>query len=137
MAWRRQTLGFLFAGTVGFGVDAAVLLGLHELAELDLLPSRLCSFAVAVTATWLLNRHLTFGDRRPTTQLDEWGRYVLVNSLGAGINMAVFFWLVARWPEAPLQPLTALAVASLIAMCFNFFASKHFAFRYHRLRAGP
>ena len=132
-----QARGFLFAGTMGFVIDAVVLTALHNLGSVPLLPARLLSFGTAVTATWLLNRRYTFADRHWSPLLSEWLRYVLVNSVGATINLGIFFLVVGSWPAAPGQPVLALAVASLTALGVNFFGSKYVAFQYHRLRIRP
>jgi putative flippase GtrA len=125
----RQTLSFGAIGTIGFAVDAAVLTVLHSLLGLQLLPARICSFAVAVTVTWSLNRRLTFPGGKDPRRLRQWLRYALVNGLGALLNLGLFLWLVNRSQLFASVPLIPLAIASLTAMVFNFIASKYVAFR--------
>src|SRR5687768_4866527 len=63
-AWSRgPLLRFALVGGVGFLIDCAVLTLLMRSAGLSAWQARIPSFASAVAATWLLNRHLTFADR--------------------------------------------------------------------------
>lgn len=125
----RQTLSFGVIGTIGFGVDGGILTLLHSLMGVALLPARLCSFAVAVTVTWSLNRRLTFPGGDDPGVLRQWLRYAAVNGVGALLNLGIFLWLVYRFETFATVPLVPLAIASLVAMVFNFLASKYFAFR--------
>ena len=125
-----QAQSFAIIGGIGFVVDGGILTLLNSFYGLDLLQSRLASFSAAVTVTWFLNRHLTFADRKARRATREWGRYVVINSVGALLNMAIFFWLVHRYSSLAGMPLVPLAFASSIALVFNFFASKHIAFRF-------
>lgn len=124
----KQLRSFAIIGATGFAVDGGILTLLNSVFGLELLQSRITSFAVAVTVTWFLNRHRTFADRKDENAAREWGRYAVVNSIGALLNMAVFFWLVYRYSELAEYPLLPLAIASIIALSFNFLASKHIAF---------
>jgi putative flippase GtrA len=128
-AHARQMSSFGVIGTIGFLTDAVMLTLLHNLLGAGVLPARLCSFAVAVTVTWSLNRRLTFPGRDDDRALRQWLRYSAVNGVGALLNLAVFLYLIYRIPDFAAVPLIPLAVASLIAMVFNFFASKYIAFR--------
>ena len=125
---RKQAVSFAMIGAIGFLVDGGVLTVLNSAFELDLFRSRLVSFSVAVTVTWALNRRQTFADRKDRRAAREWGRYVIANGLGALLNMAIFFWLVQHYAWAAGQPIVPLAIASTIALSFNFFASKYGAF---------
>lgn len=124
-----QAGSFAIIGGIGFVVDGGILTLLNSIYGLDLLQSRLGSFSAAVTVTWFLNRQQTFADRKDRRVAREWGRYAIVNSVGALLNMAIFFWLVHRYSSFARMPLVPLAFASSIALVFNFFASKHIAFR--------
>ena len=128
----RQTLSFGAIGAIGFVVDGGILTLLYNLMDVALLPARLCSFAVAVTVTWSLNRRLTFPCAEDEQALRQWTRYATVNGIGALLNLAIFLWLVNRFDVFAAFPLLPLAVASVIAMVFNFLASKYLAFRVAR-----
>ncbi len=125
---RKQAVSFAMIGAFGFLVDGGVLTVLNSAFQLDLFRSRLVSFSIAVTVTWALNRRRTFADRKDRRAAREWGRYAIVNALGALLNMAVFFWLVQHYAWAANQPILPLAIAASIALNFNFIASKYVAF---------
>jgi putative flippase GtrA len=125
----REVITFGAIGTIGFLVDGGLLTLLHSLLDLDLLSSRLCSFSVAVTVTWYLNRSYTFPDQKDEQALHEWTRYAALNGLGALLNLAIFFWLIFEFRALAAVPLVPLAIASLVAMVFNFLVSKYIAFR--------
>ena len=82
-----------------------------------------------MTATWALNRSLTFADQASTRVVREWGRYFSVSAVGAGVNFAVYLAAVALSPWFAARPVAALAIASATAMCVNYLGYKHLAFR--------
>jgi len=130
----RQFICFGFIGSIGFLVDGGVLTLLNSYAGVDLVLSRLCSFSIAVTVTWLLNRHLTFNDVKNKRMLHEWTRYAALNGIGAVINMAIFLWLIFQYEVFAATPLVPLAIASAIALGFNFVVSKYLVFQGSRSR---
>jgi putative flippase GtrA len=129
----REVITFGVIGTIGFLVDGGLLTLLNSFLNLDLLTSRLCSFSGAVTVTWYLNRNYTFPDQTDDHALHEWTRYAALNGLGALLNLAIFFWLIFEFSALTIVPLVPLAIASLVAMAFNFLVSKYIAFRAVRM----
>ncbi len=125
----QQAIRFGAIGVVGFFVDGGILTLLNSAFGIDLLRSRLVSFGVAVTATWYLNRQHTFSDRKSKRGAHEWMRYVIVNGLGALLNMAIFFFLIYKVDALAAIPLVPLGIAAGFALVFNFLMSKHLAFR--------
>jgi putative flippase GtrA len=125
----QQAGRFIIVGTIGFLVDGGILTLLHSVFEFGLVHARLCSFAAAVTVTWYLNRQHTFADRKDIRAVHEWGRYVAVNSIGALLNFGIFLLLAYRFTLFASWPIIPLAIASAIALFFNFFASRQLAFR--------
>lgn len=125
----NQVRSFALVGAVGFIIDGGIMSLLHSVFAIDLVPARIASFIAAVSTTWWLNRLRTFGDRQDARKVREWSRYTVVNSLGAAINMGIFFWLIDRFALLSDLPLLPLAIASAVALVFNFTASKHIAFR--------
>jgi len=128
----QQARRFIIVGAIGFLVDGGILTILHSLYDLSLLHSRLWSFSAAVTLTWYLNRQHTFADSKDIRAVHEWGRYAVVNSIGALLNLGIFLWLVYRFTALADWPIIPLAIAASIALVFNFFASRHLAFRHHQ-----
>ena len=97
---------FLVAGTAGFVTDAAILTGLVALGAEPRL-ARFVSFAVAMVATWLINRRRAFGDRAGPASFREFGQYALASAFGALVNLAIYMALVT-WGE-PFRSAPVLA----------------------------
>lgn len=125
----QQAGRFFVVGSIGFLVDGGILTVLHNLFDFSLLNARLVSFSAAVTMTWYLNRQHTFSDSRDSRAMHEWTRYAVVNGIGAMLNLGIFLWLIYRFNILASWPIVPLAMAASIALVFNFFASRHLAFR--------
>ncbi len=126
----QQAGRFIIVGALGFLVDAGILTILHSIFEFSLVQARLCSFAAAVTVTWYLNRQHTFADRKDIRAVHEWGRYAVVNSIGALLNLGIFLLLVYRFALFASWPIVPLAIAASIALVFNFLTSRQLAFHH-------
>lgn len=126
---RHELQRFALAGGVGFAVDAAIFISLFQWLNWGLVPARLISFSAAATATWLVNRNLTFAHRKSANHLSEWARYIAVNATGAILNLVIFILVMQYLPDSGPYPFLALAMASGIAMVVNFTGSKYLAFR--------
>ena len=125
----RQFLSFGVVGTIGFLVDAGVLIIASNYLGLELFFSRLLSFSVAVTVTWYLNRRHTFANQGDRHAINEWVYYSALNSVGALINLSIFMWLVIQYEYLHENPIVPLAIASAIAMVFNFLMSRFVVFQ--------
>lgn len=121
-------MSFASVGGVGFAVDAGLLMFIHETLDVNVYAARLLSFLVAVTVTWWLNRYVTFADVTSVSRIREWRRYLAVSSVGFTVNLGVFYLFVLNSEMFRRWPLAALALASLVAMFFNFWASRRYAF---------
>jgi putative flippase GtrA len=128
MRLSNRAFFFAIAGTIGFLVDAGVLTALVFIGG-DPRPSRLLSFAAAVTVTWLVNRRLAFGDRAAKPSLMEFARYLGASALGAVINLVVYFVLVTYGAPFSTNPVLALAIATSVSMAFNFWIYLSVVFR--------
>jgi putative flippase GtrA len=125
---RGEIWRFGAIGVVGFLVDASVLVSLVSLVGWGLYGSRALSFGLAVTATWYLNRRFTFAQRAGADRGREYGRYFLAQLVGALINLGVYGAVIEAIPAVAAYPVLPLAAGSGVAMVFNFFAARHFAF---------
>ena len=122
----RQFLSFSLVGAIGFIVDSSVLyLGLE--LGLGLRWGRVVSYLVAVTATWALNRHFTFGAsrRRP---LVEWARFATTQLAGATVNLGTYFALIAASGFIARFPVLGVAAGSLAGLAVNFIVARAFVF---------
>ena len=120
-----QFTKFAMVGSVGFFVDALTLVWLLEI-NWALFPARMASFACAVSVTWYLNRMWTFNQVGVVklTVVQQYGYYLTVQVIGAGINIGTFFLVIYWIPMTGSQPLIPLAVGSSLAMGFNYVLAK-------------
>lgn len=120
---------FGLVGTLGFVVDAGVMQMLVSLAGAGAIEARAVSIPTAVLATWVLNRSFTFGKTGADAALPSLVRYVAVSAAGAAVNFLVYTALVLASSTLAAYPMIPLAIASIVALVFNYLGSKHFAFR--------
>ena len=128
MSERTRLVYFIVAGGTGFCVDALVLSVLVNAFGWSPYLARVVSFSIAVTATWYLNRKLTFRDRSARHVGTEYMRYAAVQIVGAAVNYGTFAALVMLFDLALRWPLVALAPASLVAMFVTYLGMHWFAF---------
>jgi len=128
MGAKRRLFAFGAIGGVGFAVDAGILQALYLLGIPPLL-ARCVSFPCAVTATWLLNRRFTFGDRPQANSRSQYALYVGGQIAGALINVAAFILTMHYQPSLSTRPLIPLVVGSATALIFNYMWANLFVFR--------
>jgi putative flippase GtrA len=125
---RAQLARFAVVGAVGFAVDAAVLQLLVGAAGWSPFSARAVSFPAALSATFLLNRAWTFAAlRMPAAR--AYGTYGVIQALGALINLAVFSICLLAAPPLYERPVIALGIGAIVALLFNFAASRRLVFR--------
>jgi putative flippase GtrA len=129
----RTLRKFLIVGGVGFAIEAILLTSFVKLAGWQPLYARVPSFLVAVLATWALNRRYTFAGRGLTRSSIEAVWYILIQTCGAAINLAIFGAVLLYWPQLGEVPVIPLAFGSIGGLVFNFSASN--GFLYARRRA--
>lgn len=120
---------FAITGGIGFIVDASVFLICHELIHLDNVTSRIISFGLAISVTWLINRNWAFRHRRTTNALSEYGRYTASQTLGAAINFGVYIAAISMSLWFKQHPLAALTLGSLATVLFNYISAHRFIFK--------
>ncbi len=123
---------FTLVGTTGFLIDAGILTLLAQGLDLNIYIARLFSFAGAVLATWSLNRAFVFtakaAVRSRATTATELAQYLLVQSGGAVVNLALFAGQIMVWPMLRDYPVVPLAVASVLALLVNFIGMRLWVF---------
>ncbi len=97
-------------------------------AGIDPLLARLPSFLSAATYTWALNRRVTFRYTAPAL-FKQWLHFLLVNSAGGLVNLAVYTALM--WPGSgpAVSPVIAVGAGSLSGLVLNFALSKRLVFK--------
>ena len=121
----NKPLRFLLTGGIGFLVDAGVLIALLRATPLDPFSARLFSVAAALSATWMLNRHITFGPSSRALAV-EGARYGGVGVTISLINYSAYSGLLFAVPGMP--PLIALVLASGIAMVLSYLGYSRLVF---------
>lgn len=119
-------LRFALVGVIGFVADAGAL-GLAMAAGLGLYAGRLCSYLVAATVTWWLNRSVTFRSKAPPS-VREWLRFLAANAVGGGVNLGAYTALVLASDFVRANPVLGVAVGSLLGLNVNFVLSRTFVF---------
>lgn len=134
----RRLPGFVLVGAIGFLIDAGILTTLMTGFSFGHYGARAISFTVAVTATWYMNRRWVFGRIAVRMSGREYTAYLLVQIIGALINLSVFFAVIEFVPELVRMPVIPLALGAAVALLFNFGASSRFVFpESPRREAGP
>ncbi len=117
---------FCLVGGLGFAIDAGFLALLTISFEMDPFWGRVLSILIALTVTWACHRHFTFHSQ-DTNRFNEWGRFTLVNGLGAVFNFAIYSLILIAFSS--VKPLFALIIASAIALGSNYLGTRFFVFR--------
>lgn len=125
---RGQLPRFAGIGGIGFLIDAAILTLLVNGGGMGPVSARAISFTLAATATWYLNRRWTFRVAGNASQGSEYARYLAVQIVGAVINLAIYLLVLAFQPQLGRVPVIPLAAGALVAMGFNFIASRYWVF---------
>ena len=127
-----QFLQFGFVGAFGFAVDFAFLQLLTGAAQFNALLGRILSFAVAVIATWVVNRTWTFREQaRDDRRAEEASSYILVQCAAGALNLAVYYALIRAFPgfDHGLALFPPTAAGALAGLGINYFGSRHLVFR--------
>lgn len=115
---------FVLVGAIGFLIDAGLMTALHYHYGLAVVHARLCSFSIAVSTTWLLNRKITFRGSATSRPLYEWGRYTSVGILGGLLNLFIFLSLTRWAPGMAGEPIAALMIAAAFTLLFTYSGSR-------------
>ena len=132
----RRLPGFVLVGAIGFLIDAGILTALMTSADFGHYSARAISFTIAVTATWYINRRWVFARGAVEMTGREYTSYLLVQVVGAVINLSVFVAVIEFVPELARIPVIPLAVGATVALLFNFTASSRLVFSESRNQNG-
>jgi putative flippase GtrA len=122
----KKFIRFVIVGATGFLVDAGTLWLLLTFSPLGPLSARVIAIALAMTATWLLNRSFTFGASKRSMVVEGF-RYGVIAVITSLVNYGIYAGLLIMAPL--LSPYAALVFASIAAMLFSFFGYSRFVFR--------
>lgn len=123
----KEFLAFAVVGAIGFVVDVGVLYLASP--HLGWYGGRVLSWTAAATATWLLNRRITFRARRSGASIvREYTHYMLTMLGGALVNYAAYV-LTLHWVGGSGGPALGVAVGSGAGLVVNFLAARHLVFK--------
>ncbi len=123
-----EFLRFCVVGAVGFIVDAGILQILAGSFGMDPYGSRIISFLIAATVTWLLNRRYTFNVEQGARLHREWARYISINAFGGGLNYLTYALCVSQFALVHHYLILGVAAGSAIGLLVNYSASKYLVF---------
>ncbi len=119
-----QLAKFCVVGASGYVVNLAVYSVLLNWANLHYAPAATCSFLVAATSNYTLNRHWTFRAQRGHVGVQGM-RFFVVSGAVYGANLGVLTGLVS----AGLGKIVAQAIAIVLVTPLNFLGNKLWSFR--------
>jgi putative flippase GtrA len=119
-----QLLKFCTVGASGYAVNLAVYAALVHVVDIHYLVAASCSFVVAVTNNYTLNRLWTFRSHRGHLYLQGL-RFLVVSLCALAANLLVLRGLVA----ADLDKVVAQAIAIVLVTPLNFVGNKLWSFR--------
>ena len=122
----QHWLGFLGSGLLSFGVDAGVMEMLTGLAGWRAQRARLISIPCAMVVGWLAHRRFTFAVATPPS-LAEFLRFAAAASSAALLNYAIFWSILAAWPDT--EKFVALVIATAFATAASYLGYRFGAFR--------
>jgi putative flippase GtrA len=119
-------LKFGLVGAAGFLVDAGTLALVLKTTALDPFSARIIAIGVALCATWLLNRTVTFGKSGHTAGAEAM-RYGGVGIAGSVMNYVFYSAVLIAAPQA--GAFFALCLASAAVMVFSYFGYSRLVFQ--------
>lgn len=117
---------YCIIGTIGFLIDAGLLLWFISLFEMNPYIARVLSILLALTMCWAMHRNWTF-KTTSSEPASEWSRFAMVNGAGGLLNWVVYSLVLLTLPAT--TPLFALVIGSVVALIANYIGSRFWAFR--------
>jgi len=118
-----QLAKFCVVGAIGYVINLAVYTVLLH-AGLHYLVAATCSFLVAVTNNYFLNRHWTFHDRRAHVGVQGF-QFLVVSAASLVANLLVLHVLISFGAGK----LVAQAIAIILVTPLNFVGNRLWSFR--------
>jgi putative flippase GtrA len=119
----EQLAKFCVVGAVGYGINLAVYTAVLH-AGVHYLVAATCSFLVAVTSNYTLNRHWTFREHRAGVGA-QGVRFFIVSLASLGANLLVLHLLIT----VGAGKLVGQAIAIVLVTPLNFVGNKLWSFR--------
>jgi putative flippase GtrA len=122
----EQLAKFCVVGASGYIVNLGVYASLLKGADLHYAPAATCSFLVAATSNYTLNRLWTFRAQRGRVHI-QGARFLVVSTVVYLANLGLLTALVG----AGVGKIVAQAIAIVLVTPLNFVGNKLWSFRRH------
>jgi putative flippase GtrA len=127
----RSFFQFAAIGALAMFVDMGALWLATTFGHTGPYAGRVFSFLCAATTTWLLNRSITFRDRRTNNVFLEYLRFLAVCMGGGSINFATYSLIIFLTPRllalpadiSALAPYAGVACGSACGLLVNYAGS--------------
>jgi putative flippase GtrA len=119
---------FCAVGGIGYVINLAVYTALLH-AGLHYIVAAICSFVVACTSNYFLNRHWTFHDRRGHVGVQGL-QFLVVSAASLGANLLVLHVLVKLGLDD--HKTVAQAIAIVVVTPLNFLGNRLWSFRHRK-----
>ncbi|MEO1264307.1 MAG: GtrA family protein [Pseudomonadota bacterium] len=116
----RHIGGFVLGGVAALLVDLAVLELLTRGFSLSPFIARLPAIAVAMVASWLINRTITFAVETPPT-LAEFAKFAAVSWVAQAVNYSAFALILLAFPSLPPAAAVILGCGPAVAVAYAGF----------------
>lgn len=127
LGFSESFIRFGIVGTLGFVWDTGTVYILRNFTNLYVAGT--CSFLIAGTLNWIINRLWTFRHVEHAAAHVQWAKFLVANAVGFVVNRGTFFLLVAFAPLVVRHPVIGIAAGSGAGLIFNYSLSKRFVFR--------
>ena len=125
-----RILCFAAVGASGFVIDVTCYLAL-QWAGVEHRLARLASFWPAVSWNWLLNRRVTFRERRPEPHVRQWAKFVAGSLAGLVVNVGTYAALTSFVGVFDRHRLLALLIGIGLGGAVNFLLATLYVYRRH------
>jgi putative flippase GtrA len=123
-----QLAKFCVVGGIGYVINLAVYTALLH-AGLHYIVAAICSFVVAATSNYFLNRLWTFHDRRGHVGV-QGAKFLLVSAASLGANLIVLHVLIRAGFDQ--HKTVAQAIAIVVVTPMNFLGNRLWSFRHRK-----
>lgn len=121
----KQFIKFSLVGVLNTAIDYGVFYGLYEFVGIHYVLASGIGFCLAVTNSYICNKHWTFKSRGADVRR-EFLKFFVVNIVSLSINLACMAILVELFS---LYPQVAKLVTIGITLAVNFTGNKFWTFR--------
>ena len=123
-----RLISFALVGASGFVIDLLFYLALQGVG-LEHRLARFVSFWPAVSWNWLINRALTFDERRREPHARQWTKFVVSSVLGLAVNVGSYTLLTSFVDLFARYRLLALVIGVGLGGVVNFLVANRFVYR--------